>query len=286
MAKGGSAPAPDYGPVIQANREQAAIAKQIADEQLAWAKETYAQDKATTDELLGVLMPAMKSEASAATAMRDRYTSVFQPLEDRFIADATSYDTPQRQEAEAGRAIADVTQAFDAQRKGALAQLESYGVDPSTLRSGALDRGVRVAQAAVTAGAANASRLATEATGRALVGEAINIGRGYPGQIAQAYGTAQQAGQGGLGSRLQTTASGSATMGSPIQWTGANQGYLSGWNQNLGGMGQIYKVDQERAAANQAGIGAMVGGAVGLAGRMFMPGSGAGSFLGTALGMK
>ena len=222
--KGSSAPAPDYSATIQANRENAAITKQIADEQLAWAKETYAQDRATTDELLAVLMPTMRSEAAAGEEMRNRYRDTFIPLEDQFIRDAQGYNTPERQEAEAARAVTDVTQAFDAQRRGALARLESYGVDPSTVRAGALDRGVRVAQAAVTAGAANSARLNTEATGRALLGEAINIGRGYPGQIAQAYGTAQQAGQGGVLSGLQTTASGSNTMGSPIQWTGANQG--------------------------------------------------------------
>ena len=35
-----------------------------------------------------------------------------------------------------------------------------------------------------------------ENTGRALRGEAINLGRGYQSQIAQAYATSQQAGAG------------------------------------------------------------------------------------------
>lgn len=270
--KGKSAPAPDYGPVAQANREAAEISRQIAADNLAWAKETYDKDSKVTQQFLDIMLPAMQGEAAAGAEQRERYKTTFQTMEDDLVREARDYASPQRQEFEAGRAQADVAQAFEAQRRGALATLESLGVDPSTARAGALDRAVRTAEAAATAGAANAARTQTENIGRGLRGEVVNLGKGYPGQIAQAYQTAQQSGGGAVQSNLATTASGAGTMGTGFQWTGAQQGFLSNWNQNLQGQGQIYATDQRAKSESASGFGAIAGSVLGLAGRTIAPG--------------
>jgi len=261
--KGGKASAPDYTPVAQANKEAAQISAQIAREQLAWAREQYAMDRQLVDRVINVMLPALQSEAAAGEAERARYRQVFQPVEDTLIAEARDYATPGRMELEASRAQADVAQAFEAQRRAALANLESYGIDPSTVRAGALDRMARTAQAAALAGAANNARLQTEATGRALRGEAINIGRGYPGAIAQAYQTAQNAGQGAVGAGLAATASGANTMGTGVQWQGLSNQALANWGNQVANMNSAAM--QANAMRRGSGIGSILGGIAGLA---------------------
>jgi hypothetical protein len=279
--KGQKVAAPDYTPVAAANERGAEIAAQVAREQLVWAREQYASDRAVTQQFLDVMLPNMRTEAAAGERERARYQSVFQSVEDELVREARDYGSPERMELEAGKAQADVAQAFDAQRKGALAALESYGVDPSMARSGALDRSARISQAAASAGAANAARTQVENIGRAMRGEAINIGRGYPGSIAQAFTTAQQAGGGAVNANLQTTASGANTMGTPMQWTGLQSGFLQNWGQNMDSQGRAWAAGQQAKSQAIAGIGSAIGGLAGLA---MAPYTGGASNLTTILG--
>lgn len=266
--KGSSPPAPDYTPVAAANEAAARIAAEVSREQLAWAKETYAQDREVTNRYIDLMLPAMEAESKAGADSRARYESVFQPMEDQLVREATDYASPARMEFEAGRAQADVAQAFESQRKASLASLESYGVDPSMARAGALDKAARTIQAATAAGAANAARLQTENVGRALRGEAINVGKGYPGNIAQAYQTAQQSGGSAVQSNLATTASGASTMGTGVQWSGQQQGFLQNWGQNLNAQQQAYDAAQQR---NSSSAGGLIGGVLGLVGAVAGP---------------
>lgn len=276
--KGGKAPPPpDYTPVAAANQYAADRAAEISREQLTWAREQYAADRQITQQYLDVMLPTMVREAESAAEDRERYKSVFQPIEDRLVADAESYASPARMEQEVGRAQADVAQAFDAERRAALANLESYGVDPSMARAGALDRSARISQAAVTAGAATQTRTNVENTGRALRGEAINLGRGYQSQIAQAYATAQNAGQGAVSANLATTASGAGTMGTGVQWSGQQQGFLSNWGSNLGGQANAANAAAANNRASGASTGSIIGGIAGLAGAVLAPFTGGAS---------
>ena len=263
--KGQKVAAPDYTAVAQANKEAAELAATVSREQLAWAKEQYAQDREVTQQYLDVMLPSMRAESEAGERERARYQSVFQSVEDELVREARDFGSPERIALEAGKAQADVAQAFDAQRKGALAALESYGVDPSMARSGALDRSARISQAAASAGAANAARTQVENIGRALRGEAINIGRGYPGSIAQAFNTAQAAGGGAVNANLQTTASGANTMGTGMQWSGLQSGFQQNWGQNVDSQGRAWAAGQQAQASATAGIGAAIGGIAGLA---------------------
>lgn len=334
--KGKSAPAPDYTPVAQANKEAAEISASVSREQLAWAREQHDRDRGITDQVVGQMLGTMRSEATSAAEDRQRYKDVFQPAEDRLVQDslsdrdryekvirpvedmliqdsvtdrnryredtvpleqalareASDYDTAGRRELMAGRAVADVTQSFEAARKGALANLESYGIDPSQTRAGALDLGVRTAQAAASAGAANDARLRTEDTARALrmdainigrgsgmdataraaslggplsgaVGNAVNVGRGYPGQVAGAYQTSQSAGQGAVGSTLGATASGSNSMGNPTAWQGHSVSALGNWgNQTV----SLNNAATQARTAQQGQTASMIGSLAGAAG--------------------
>ena len=104
---GGSAPAPD--PRVG---EAALRSAQLGEDYLAWMQE--------------------QSDITNGWALedRERYQTVFEPLQDAFIEEAQNYDSPERRASEARRASADVSQqaaAADAARSRSMARM---GVDP------------------------------------------------------------------------------------------------------------------------------------------------------------
>lgn len=221
--------APDYSAIAAANEASAKVAAQAAADNLAWAKQTYAQDKEFQQKIYNdYFKPAADLQLEAAQKDRERYAAVYQPLEDQMVADANKLSSRAEQERLAGRAAADVTQAFDAQRQNAEAQIQSFGVDPSMLRSAALDVGLRTQQAATTAGAMNNARTQAENLGRALRSEAINVGRGYPGQVAQSSALVQAGGQSATAGQLAVSQIGGANMNN-TNW------FNSGVNANNAG---------------------------------------------------
>jgi hypothetical protein len=259
-------PPPDYSGVAAASERSAELSFQLGREQLAWAKQQYAGDREILDRVVTAAEERQRVNDADAAKDRARYEGVFQPLEDDLARDAQSFSSPARQDFEMGRAAATVAEQFEQARQSAARNLESYGVDPSSTRFAALDAGSRVAQAASQAGAANQARAQTEAIGRAMRSEAINVGRGYPGQVAGTYATALQSGNQAANSQLAGTASGASTMGTGTQWTGMGNQALGTWGNTLN-MGY----NNQLAAANfnaqqSSGFGALGGALLGAAG--------------------
>lgn len=256
---------PDYSQIAEASEKAAEYSFTLGKEQLAWAKDKYAQDMKIADTVIAAALDRQKLNDQFARDDRRRYEQIYQPLEDRLAAEAIDYSTPERANLDAARAQAEVAQQFNAARQRALENLQGFGVDPSSLRYAALDRGANIQQAAAEAAAGNQSRQQTEAVGRALRSEAINVGRGYPGQIAGTYGTALQSGNQGLNSALATTASGANTMGTGLQWQGAGVNALGTWGNALN-TGYQNELSSWQAAQNaSSGIGGLLGTGLGIA---------------------
>ena len=277
--KGNQAPpAPDYTPLIQASERAAARSEALSREQFDWAKQAYAENKATSDMVTERFLAQQDETSANARADRARYEQVFQPLEDSLAQEAQDYASPERRLKEQAKAIADVSQQFDAQRKNAERDLQAYGINPGAIKYAALDKGVRMQQAAASAGASTMAGERVDATGRALRSEAINVGRGYPGQIAGSYGTSQNAGTGAANTGLATTASGANTMGTGMQWGGMAQNSLNsaGNLMNTSHQNQMAQFNADQQASS--GWGALAGAALG-AGMSFM-GAPAGSMAG------
>ena len=262
-------PPPDLGPAAEASAEIARIQADTAAQQLEWAREQDAMNRDILNRVLDIQLPAMEDQARAAQEDRARYEQLFQPLEENLIQEFQQYDTPERQMQERGKAIADVTATFDAQRRNALQRLESYGVDPSQTRNAALDVGVRTQQAAAQAAAATSAGQRVEDVGRSLRAEAINIGRGLPSQVAGAYGTALQAGQGAVGGAASTTAAGAAAQQPAIAFGGQA---LQGYGQQANILGQGYQNQLAYYGAQQNQTANMLNTAAGIAGLMIADG--------------
>lgn len=264
MSQNDAPPAPDYSPIADAQKAMASESLALQREQFAWAKQTYAENKDVTDKVVSSFLKTQDANTENAAKDRARYESIYQPLEDSLAADAASYASPERKEREMGRAQANVAQQFGAARRNAQRNLESFGLNPADTRYAALDIGVRAQQAAAAAGAGNAASDMVDATGRALRSEAINVGKGYPGQIAGTYGTALAAGTGANQQGLATTASGSNTMGTPTQWgaLGANAYTGAANTMNMGYSNQMAEAKYNQDSMGQwltlagAGLGA------------------------------
>jgi hypothetical protein len=264
--KNDAPPPPDYTPIAKSSEEAAKYSYELGKEQLAWAREQYGKDTAIANRIVDSALERQAVSDETAAKDRARYEQVFQPLETQLAREAESYATPARAEFEAGRAQAAVSQQFDQARQAAAQNLESFGVDPSSTRFAALDAGSRIAQAAAQSAAGTNARLQTEAMGRALRSEAINVGRGYPGQIAQTYGTALQSGNTAINSQLATTASGASTMGTGTQYQGLGNQALGTWGSTLNTGYQNQLAQYQANQQSSSGLGGLLGAGLGLLG--------------------
>lgn len=264
-SKSKAPPPPDYTPLINASKEMSKEQLAFQREQYAWAKEAYAENKVVSDQVANQMLRAQEFNQTNAEEDRERWENEFRPVEDRFVQDAMDYASPERREMEMGRAQAAVAQQFEGARNAATQKLESFGVDPSATRYAALDIGLRAQQAASQAAAGNQAGMATDAMGRQLMGQAIQLGRQSLGQGMGMQSIANQSGTGAVNSGLATTASGAQTMGTATQYAGLASNSLNnaagmmnmGYQNALG----AYKAEQDASSGWGSALG-LVGGLI------------------------
>lgn len=283
MSKGRAPAPPDYSAVSASSLEAAKIGAQTSKDQLDWAKQQYAEEAPRTQAFMqnmmdasNLSMDAQRQNMANAQTAQQYYEKTYRPMEGAFAKQAQDYNTPGRADQRSAAAQADVANAFSGQRNAALQTLEGFNIDPSQARYGALDLGARIQQAAAQAGAGTQARNQTEATGLALQGEAINIGRGYPGQVAQSYSTAEGAGQGaasqggaGINAGLNTSSTYGNLMGTPTQWQGlsntSNMNAANIMNTNFQNSMAGFNANTAIAQNQASGVGGLVGAAAGVA---------------------
>ena len=257
--------APNLGPSAKATEKQAELAYKASQDQMDWAKEQWTDQKQLLEQTLGVQTGIMQEQWQNAQADRARYEEVYQGLEDNLVQEFMDYGSDERIRQEMGRAEAAVQQQFDAQRENAQKRLESYGIDPSQTRSQAIDSQARTQMAAQQAAAGNQARYRTEDLGRALRSEALNIGKGYPGQVAQSYAGSLQAGNSAVGNMNATVGAGVGSMGTGQSWGAQGmQGSQMGANirsQDFGNQLSAY----DASGGAMGGMGELLGTGLGAA---------------------
>lgn len=190
-----------------------------------------------------------------ASEDRARSQTVFQPQEDRFIAEAAAYDTPARREAAAREAATDVTQNFALARGQQQRQNMAMGINPASGRAQEMGARTNNAEALARAGAENLSRRQTEATGRQLRGAAIDMGRGLAVNPATSMGLSNNAMSSGFSGAMQ----GNNSMISALQHQDnmkarANESRMGMFSSALGGAGMIAGafISSKRAKTDKA----------------------------------
>jgi hypothetical protein len=204
---------PDYSQssILQ---QIAQIASQLGQQQYQWAQQQYAGTSALTDQAVQQYLASANASDQLAQNNISRYEGQFQPLEDQLVQDANSYNSPSRAAFEMGKAESGAGQAMDASRINAENQLKSFGIDPSSGRYAELEMAQNAQRGAAQAGAGLQAEQNTEATGRALRGQAIQVGQQYPGQAVNALNSEVQGLSGAVNSKLANLNAGTAAMGS------------------------------------------------------------------------
>lgn len=263
MSSNDAPAAPNYQPIADAQLRSAELSHQIQREMFDWAKQQYNNNKGTIDTVVEGFLRTQAHNERTALADRKRYEDIYQPLEDSLAKDAADYASPTRMELNRGRATAEVANQFGQARLAAQRNLEAFGINPNSTRFAALDTNIRTQQAAAAAAAANQADMMTEATGRALRSEAINVGRGYPGQVAGQYGTSLAGGTAGVNAPLALTQSGASTMGTPMQWNAAGNSAYTGaantMNTQFGNQMDAWKAEQQASSGWGAALGGLAG---------------------------
>lgn len=271
MGKGSSS-APDPDPQIGAAALKQA---ETGEAWLAFAKDAFAVSQDRQKELDALTTKVTEQQLGLATDQanwakedRDRYNSVYKPIEDEFIEEATNYATEERQTEAAAEARADVQSAAATNRAATERANASMGVTPGSGRftgvQAASDLGATLAEA----GAANTARQAVRDKGLALKADVANLGKGLPAQAAAgAAGSVAASGTALGGSQATNSQALAASTILNAGYGGAMQGYAGQagtLNQQYGLQLDAWKTQQQMNAQSASGIGSFLGGIGGL----------------------
>lgn len=242
-----------------------------------WAQGMQETMGANFEQFVGMAMPAAAEQFDWARNMRDKYETQVAPAIDSLFAEAELYASKGEEDRQRGAAIQDVKSATEAQRESQLRKLESYGIDPSETRYQSLDKQAGVAEAAMSALAANQAGERTKQIGRDLRADAIDVGTGFLTDAQNSYIAGANIGTSAINAGTATTQAGVAAG------QGALPAYQAASNANAAGAGIVdtaygreidYAEDQRAAeSADASGMGGLAG--IAGAGLSFIPGMGA-----------
>ncbi|MBP9034448.1 MAG: tail fiber domain-containing protein [Pseudomonadales bacterium] len=218
-----STPKPDPA-VGQAAMQQAELSREmagVAREELAFGREQYERFAPMYERLMGVQSDQAAQDSAFAAEQMGRYRSVFQPVEDRVVGEAMSYDSPQEVAARQGRAAATVQGQFDAARGQNERQMAAMGVSPDSGRSvqAGIDQSNQLALA--KAGAVNQEATNSKLMGMQLRQQAAGLGRGAAGMGLQGSQLATGAAGAGIGGANATLAGRGAALQPALAYTGS-----------------------------------------------------------------
>ena len=195
-----------------------ALAEQYMQEQYAWGQQQFAQNSQLTDQVVGDALNLYSSLSGMGSTLMGMYQQYFTPEYSNLVNDANNYSSQARIQQAMGAAESGVAQNFNGQRNAALADLQSFGIDPSSGRYAQLDAAERTQEAAAAAGAGFQAEQSTEATGRALRSEALQLGSVMPSQATAAYNAAGQAATEAENAKLANTQEGINAINSGVPW--------------------------------------------------------------------
>lgn len=267
---GGSAPSPD--PAIG----QAALKEaQLGEEWLKFAGEQFKSSEARqieqdkiANEVTQNQLEASKQAQGWATADRNRYETVFQPLQDEFIDTAKNWDSAERQDKLSAEAKADVMNNASLARQSSERNMAAMGVDPTSGRFAGIARSGEMGTALAAAGAENNSRNQVRKEGVAMRADAVNMGNGLAVNPATSLGLSSSTGSAALGSTSGNNAQAAGNAG--IMGQGF-QGAMNGYGQQAGILNQQYgnqlnawNAQQQASAQSSSGLWGGIGSVAGM----------------------
>lgn len=239
----------------------AADMQKLTAEQWDWVKNEY--EKSAPDRAAAADMARRVSQAQLdSMGLQDSVTksyiedreNLFRPLEQSIVTEANEYDTPERREAKAGQAVADIGQQVSLAQAAQTRQQQRMGVNPNSGAAVALGNSMSLGEAAAKAGGANQARDAVELQGYARKMDAANLGRNIASSQATSAGVALNQGNSAVANAGVPAAT--ANQGIGVMQGGANSA-VSG----LGSAAGVYGNSANLTA--QAGDNSAMWGAAG-----------------------
>ena len=255
---GGAVPqAPNTSAQSGASSGIGQMAQTAGQNQLNWANGQVQNNQNTTQGVQNQLTPLIAQQAGAGGAAATQFENQTLGGLNNQLSTAQQYGSPEGMAQAQGAAEAQVGQAYNAARLNNQRQLGSYGVDPSTMKSGALNLNANLAQAGAVGNAGYNAAQQRQLTGMGLTSQAL-------GQNLQAAGVGQNytSGANATGSNVvglgnQTTATGSQALTAPSQMFGTG---LSGFGQSANIQNQTYQNQLAQYNAQNAQGNALAGG--------------------------
>lgn len=251
--------APDTSGIQQAALESAKLSR----EALEWYKSEQARLAPLQDaiarqdmEVASFQLDQMRKQGEISDDYYNYMRSTFRPLEQRLVREATEYDTEERRDAEAGRAMAEVRQATDGQMGAVKRDAFRYGVNPNDGKFASMRTNGALTSALGEAAAGNNARRQVEATGYARMADAASLGRNLPSAQATAIQVGQ--GSGGLAVNAGGAANNVSTTGADIMGKGFGFG-MQGLNQSGNLFGRAADLRREDNSGANSAIGGVIG---------------------------
>lgn len=262
---GKSTPQPDNSAVIaaQAAATNAQLQYQLGSDQLAWAKDQWAQEQPLISRVTGAEAEGQTQANAFAKEQQDQYEKEYVPLQEQYTRDVQNYASPEQIALNAGAAESDVSDAMQRQKQAAQEQLEGYGVDPTATRFGALDYGFAAAKGAAEAGAGTSAIQNTKLQGLQLKAGDIALGQNLPGNFAALTNAGTGAGTGAAGSLSANLGAGSSAMTGSTAFTNAGTGDINSYSNAVNGYNTSAEQGYATSQAGASGWGSLAGGILG-----------------------
>lgn len=272
-SKGSSAPAPAADPRVG---EAAMKNIELGEQWLGFARQQFdegnvRQDRtdALTRQVIDQQMQTQDRANAWAAEDRARTKGTFQPLEDAFIREANDYGSQERQDHAAAEVGTAVAQQRSNQQAATYRDMARMGINPSSAKFQATQRGNDTVTALSAAGQMNSARQAVRDRALQLRADALNIGKGLASSTAAAYGVGLNAGNSAVGNNASANQQWNANNQVMQQGLAGNmQGNSSGggllatnYSQQL----QATQLNNQNAQAGASGFGQIVGIGSGLA---------------------
>jgi hypothetical protein len=252
-SKSSNAPAPDPR-LVEAQIRSMGIQDSAIQRVMQQSEEIQPLQKEQLQFGLDTARTAYDQSQQDRTWMLDRRGSLT-TMQDTLAQDARSFNTEDKANELAGKAMADVNQGFASAEGQQARSMARMGVNPSSGKAMAMGNQTAIAKAAALAAAGTGARTQARQEGYALTDRATNALAGYPAMGMQATGAG--AGYGASGTAIANQ--GLAGMNSGYGAAGTMAGQMG---QNAAGMyGAMgsYKNGADNAAANANPMGALLG---------------------------
>ena len=252
-SKSSSAPAPDPR-LVEAQIRSMGIQDDVIKRVMQQSEEIQPLQKEQLQFGLDTARTAYDQSQQDRTWMLDRRGSLT-TMQDTLAQDARSFNTEDKANELAGKAMADVNQGFanaEGQQTRALARM---GVNPSSGKALAMGNQTAIAKATALAAAGSGARDRARTEGYALTDRATNALAGYPAMGMQATGAG--AGYGASGTAIANQ--GLAGMNSGYGAAGTMAGQMGSNATGMFGAQASYKVGADKAAADANPMGALIG---------------------------